>query len=285
MSKSLNPPLAGMLLLILVTVASSFAAALAAGNEAAAVPNPSSLDSQLPADGAYASEVPDRDMVEHKDGTLAADNEAGTIPVAQELDFVRGNSFRKPYDESLKSVVKVEYYGTRYVGCEQYSLEIHAARPNQISTLIKTGGSSKFESRRSNKGVKIHGDPQGLGVEEERALLETFDFDTPVIELEKNPHAFKPLGMQKLPGMLTWKLEVARNDGYRQILNVDSHYGDIVKFTILNAQGARVLDVALHDYRAIEGIRVPFAIDYRSPDGTLLASDRLERVEVMRTRS
>jgi len=91
--------------------------------------------------------------------------------------------------------------------------------------------------------------------------------------------------MQKLPGMLTWKLEVDRNDGYRQILNVDSHYGDIVKFTILNAQGARILDVALHDYRAIEGIRVPFAIDYRSPDGTLLASDRLERVEVMRTRS
>jgi hypothetical protein len=285
MSKSSNPLLAGMSLLILVPVASSCAAAPAAGNQAAAAASPGSVDSHPPVDGAYASEVPDRDIVEHKDGTLAADNEAGTIPVAQELDFVRGNSFRKPYDESLKSVVKVEYYGTRYVGCEQYSLEIHAARPNQISTLIKTGGSSKFESRRSNKGVKIHGDPQGLGVEEERALLETFDFDTPVIELEKNPHAFKPLGMQKLPGMLTWKLEVARNDGYRQILNVDSHYGDIVKFTILNAQGARVLDVALHDYRAIEGIRVPFAIDYRSPDGTLLASDRLERVEVMRTRS
>jgi hypothetical protein len=285
MSKSSNPLLAGMLLLILVPVASSCAAAPAAGNQAAAAASPGSVDSHPPVDGAYASEVPDRDIVEHKDGTLAADNEAGTIPVAQELDFVRDNSFRKPYDESLKSVAKLEYYGTRYVGCEQYSLEIHAARPNQISTLIKTGSSSKFESRKSNEGVKIHGDPQGLGVEEERALLETFDFDTPVIELEKNPHAFKPLGMQKLPGMLTWKLEVARNDGYRQILNVDSHYGDIVKFTILNAQGARVLDVALHDYRAIEGIRVPFAIDYRSPDGALLASDRLERVEVMRTRS
>ena len=285
MSKSSNPLLAGMSLLILVPVASSFAAAPAAGNEAAAVATPGSLDSHPAADGAYASEVPDRDIVEHKDGTLAADNEAGTIPVAQELDFVRDNSFRKPYDESLKSVAKVEYYGTRYVGCEQYSLEIHAARPNQISTLIKTGGLSKFESRKSNQGVKIHGDPQGLGVAEERALLETFAFDTPVIELQKNPHAFKPLGMQKLPGMLTWKLEIARNDGYRQILNVDSHYGDIVKFTILNAQGARILDVALHDYRAIEGIRVPFAIDYRSPDGTLLASDRLARVEVMRTRS
>src|ERR1700730_18970062 len=99
MSKSLQPPLAGMLLLILVPVASSFAAAPAAGNEAAAAANPGSVDSHSAADGAYASEVPDRDIVEHKDGTLAADNEAGTIPVAQELDFVRDNSFRTAYDE------------------------------------------------------------------------------------------------------------------------------------------------------------------------------------------
>jgi hypothetical protein len=285
MAKSWNPLLAGMLLLILVSVASSFMAAPTAGSEAAAPEDSSAGTGHPPADGGYASEVPDRDIVEHKDGTLAADNEAGTIPVAQELDFVRDNSFRKPYDESLKSVAKVEYYGTRYVGCEQYSLEIHAARPNQISTLIKSGGSSKFESRKSNKGVKIHGDPQGLGVEEERALLETFDFDTPVVELEKNPHALKPLGMQKLPGMLTWKLEVDRPGGYHRILYVDSHFGDIVKFTIMSANGARVLDVTPHDYRSVEGIRVPFAIDYRSPDGTLLASDRLERVAVTRARS
>src|ERR1700730_8763542 len=235
MSKSWNPLLAGTALLILVSVASSFAAAPTAGNDAAAAANPGSVDSHSAADGAYASEVPDRDIVEHKDGTLAADNEAGTIPVAQEIDFVRDNSFRKPYDESLKNVARVEYYGTRYVDCEQYSLEIHAARPNQISTLIKTGGSSKFESRKSNKGVKIHGDPQGLGVEEERALLETFDFDTPVVELEKNPHALKPLGMQKLPGMLTWKLEVDRPGGYHRILYVDSHFGDIVKLAFLAA--------------------------------------------------
>lgn len=285
MSKSSNPLLAGIVLLILVPVASSFAAARAAGREAAAAATPGSVDSRPPADGAYASEVPDRDIVEYKDGTLTTDNEAGTIPVAQELDFVRDNSFRKPYDESLKSVAKVEYYGTRYVGCEQYSLEIHAARPNQISTLIKSGGSSKFESRKSNDGVKIHGDPLGLGVEEERALLETFDFDAPVVELERNPHALKPLGMQKLPGMLTWKLEVDRPGGYHRILYVDSHFGDVVKFTIMSASGAQVLEVTPHDYRSVDGIRVPFAIDYRSPDGTLLASDRLERVEVIRERS
>src|ERR1700739_3097881 len=284
MAKSANSLLARAVLAILVSVGSSFMAAPAAGSEAAAPAHAGALDSRPPADDAYASEVPDRDIVEYKDGTLAADDEAGTIPVAQELDFVRGNSFHKPYDESLKTVAKVAYYGTRYVGCERHSLEIHTARPNQVSTLIKTGG-SEFQSRKSNKGVDIHGDPQGLGVGEERALLETFDFDTPVVELEKNPHALKPLGMQKLPGMLTWKLQVARPGAYYRILYVDSHSGDVVRFTIMSARGPRVLAVTPHDSRSVDGIRVPFAIDYRDSDGTVLASDRLERVEVVRARS
>src|ERR1700730_2374270 len=200
MSKSWNPLLAGMALLILVPVASSFMAAPAAGSEAAAPEDSRAGTGHPPADGAYASDVPVRDIVEHKDGTLAADNEAGTIPVAQEIDFVRDNSFRKPYDESLKNVARVEYYGTRYVDCEQYSLEIHAARPNQISTLIKTGGSSKIESRKSHNAVKIHGDPLRKTSPYERALVEPHDFGTPVVELEKSPRALKPFGIQKLPG-------------------------------------------------------------------------------------
>ena len=150
---------------------------------------------------------------------------------------------------------------------------------------MKTGDSSRFEASKSNQGIRVRGTPQGLGVAEQRALLATFDFDTPIIELEKNSHAFKPLGMEKLPGMLTWKLESGRSGGYRQMLYVDSHFGDIVKLSIMNAKGAHILEVAPHDYRAVDGIRVPFAIDYRSPDGTVLANDRFERVAVNRPRS
>ncbi len=286
MSKFLGPQLAGVLLLLLLPAASSFADAPAAGNQAAATRNPDTADRHSSPDSAYASEVPKVDMIENKNGTtLATDNEEGTIPVAQELDFVQGNSFRKPYDESLKTVAEVEYYGTRYVDCESYRLEVRTARPDQTRTMIKTENSSKFEISSSSKGVETRGIPQGLAIEQERALVETFNFDTPVNELEKDNQVFKPLGMQKLPGMLTWKLEVDRPGSYHRILYVDSHTGDVVKFTVQNAQGARVLDVVLHDYRSVEGIRVPFAVDYRSSDGTLLANDRFERVEVKRRKS
>jgi hypothetical protein len=236
-------------------------------------------------DDGYASEVPREEIIYRDQSALAADKSEQSIPVADEIAFVTGNSFRKAFEESLKTVAKVDSYGTRYVGCEQYPLEVHAARPSQVSLLMKTGNSSKFEGSKSSRGIKVRGTPQGLKAEQQRALLATFDFDTPIIELEKNSHAYKPLGMEKLPGMLTWKLESHRSSGYRQVLYVDSHYGDVVKLSIIDAQGARILDVVPHDYHTVDGIRVPFAIDYRSPDGTVLANDRFERIEVKRTRS
>ncbi len=283
MPKSVNPLLASMVLLTLVPPGWSSANTPVGGNEVAANGAPDVVGG--PANGPYASEVPREEMGNQDQTTLATDQEQQSIPVADEIEFVKGNSFRKPFEESLKTVAKVDYFGTRYVDCEHYPLEVHNARPDQVRLLMKTGDSSTFEGSKSSQGIKIRGAPQGLGVDEERALLATFDFDTPIIELERNQHALKPLGMQKLPGVLTWKLQVDRPGGYHRILYVDSHYGDIVKFTIMNAQGASVLDVSLHDYRGVAGIRVPFAIDYRRADGTLLASDRYERISVRRARS
>jgi hypothetical protein len=283
MSKSLSSVLAGLMLLLMQVDSSSADTPVADKGPGAGNNDPAA--GRAPVDDGYASEVPHEATDNQDQTTLAADNGEQSSPVAEEIDFVTGNSFRKTFEESLKTVGKVDYYGTRYVDCEQYPLEVHTARPNQVHLLMKTGDSSTFEGRKSNQGIKVRGTPPGLGVEQQRALLATFDFDTPIIELERNPHSYKPLGMEKLPGMLTWKLQVDRPGGLRQIVYVDSHFGDIVKLTIMNAQGAHILDVAPHDYRAVDGIRVPFAIDYRSADGTVLANDRFGRVEVKRTRS
>jgi hypothetical protein len=283
MSKSLHSVLAGGVLLLMQVGSSS--ADTPSTDLGPGARNHDSAAGRAPVGDGYASEVPREDIIDQNQSALAADKGEQSIPVAEEIEFITDNSFRKTFEESLKTVAKVDYYGTRYVDREQYPLEVHTARPNQVSLLMKTGDSSTFEGSKSNQGIKVRGTPQGLRVEQQRALLATFNFDTPIIELQMNPHAFKPLGMEKLPGMLTWKLESDRSSGYRQVVYVDSHSGDIAKLTIMNAQGAHILDVAPHDYRAVEGIRVPFAIDYRSPDGTVLANDRFERVEVKRTRS
>src|SRR6266436_357870 len=283
MSKSLSSVATGLVLLLMQVGSSS--ADTPPTHQGPGAMNHDPAGGRAPVADSYASEVPRDEIRDQNQATLAADKGEQSIPVAEEIDFVTDNSFRKPFEESLKTVAKVDYYGTRYVDCEQYPLEVHTARPNQVRLLMKTGKSFTFEGSKSNQDIEVRGTPQGLAIEQQRALFATFDFDTPILELEKNPHAFEPLGMEKLPGMLTWKLQADSSSGYRQVVYVDSHYGDIVKLSIMNAHGAHVLYLAQHDHRAVDGIRVPFAIDYRSPDGTVLANDRFDRIEVKRTRS
>src|SRR5437667_12751968 len=194
MFTSLSSVLAGLVLLPLMLVGLSSADTPAVDNAAGA----GSYDpagGRAPVDGAYASEVPPEATDSQDQTTLASDKDEQSIPVAEEIDFVRDNSFRKTFEESLKAVTKIDYYGTRYVDCEQYPLDVHTARPNQVSVLIKTGDSSKFEGSKSNQGVKVRGTPQGLGIAEQRALLATFDFVRRTMELNRTPNHFKPLGM------------------------------------------------------------------------------------------
>ena len=272
--------------LMIVTPAVAFSAdARVTETAVALIESPASAGGGASTAAEYASEVPSQDVIDNRDGTaLARDDHADSIPVAQQVDFVVGNSFRTDggYDESLKRIATIDYYGTRYVDCEHYRLEIHTARPDRIVIVVQTGRATRFEGQKSGQDIVMRGRSQGIPNAAERALLETFDFETPVIDLQKKDPALTPIGMQKLPGMLTWKFEGERAGDHYRILYVDSHFGDVVKFTIMKGGGTPVLDVALHDYRVVKGIRVPFAIDYRSPTGTLLASDRLERVEARR---
>ena len=262
----------------------AFAAGTAGGQTlrgagAASVP-PGSAGSQAPVGGSYGSEVPPG---ENSMGTDVVGNAShGSIPVAAETAFVLRNKFRKAggYDESLRAVTSIVYSGTRYVDGERYPVEIRLNRPDDVGVLVKAGASSDFEARKSGKEVIIRGMPQGVPGDDERALLETFDFDTPIIDLQKEHPALKPVGMQKIPHILAWKFEGDHVGKYYRVLYVDAHWGDVVRYTVMKSGGVPILDVTLQDYRVIKGIRVPFAIDYRKPNGTLLASDRFARVEV-----
>ena len=229
----------------------------------------------------YASEVPAADLLDTKDATALAGQVS--LPIAQSVDeIVNQYLSARGGHAGWNSIVKVDYYGTRYVDCQHYPMEMHTGRPNENRTLVKTGDSSKFEGVRSGAAISVRGDPQGLGLEHERVLLSTFDFYGVLVDWDKKKYMVKRLGMEKLPGVLTWKLEVDRPDGYRQVLYLDSHYGDIVMETIMDTHGIPILEIARHDFRSVDGARFPFAVDYRSPAGDLLASDRIERIDVKR---
>jgi hypothetical protein len=230
--------------------------------------------------GQYASEVP-RDALLENPGKLFGDQQS--LPIAQDVEEIVNQHVegRGGYD-ILRRIASVDYYGTRFVHCEHYPLERHTARPSKSSTKVKIGDAAEFQSMRSSGGIAVQGVPRGLRIEQERALLQIFDFDGSLINWTSKNYDVRDLGMEKLPGILAWKLEVRHPDGYREVLYLNSHHGDIVKEILVDPSGAEMLQVSRHDFRSVDGSRFPFAIDYKEADGTLLASDRLQRVEVKR---
>lgn len=245
--------------------------------------------SQQASHSGYASEVPADDAIQDKSASaVTSDGNQTTIPVAEEVDFVLQSGFRahENFDNNLKKVARLDYFGARYVGCQQYSAEVHTARPNSVRTVIAASGEpARLELSRAGDKTSASGPKRGLSLDMERVLLEAFDFDTPIVDLERDKHSYTPIGMEKLPGILAWKLRADLPQGNRRIVYVDSHTGDVVKFTIVDAKGAKILDVVQHDFRVIEGLRLPFAVDYRSPSGKDLANDRFQRVVVGWSRS
>jgi hypothetical protein len=265
MSKTVDRALAGIALLVLPAAVS-----------------PASGGDPDPAVAPYASEVPSYAVRDDKAGTFL-DEAGATLPIAQSVDYIVSQYLqpRGGYDD-VKRIVALNYSGTRHVGRDHYPLHVHAARPNTSDTLVTTSQSSTFESSRSGENIQIRGRPVGLGVEDERVLLKTFDFDGAVVDWKDKHYTIRRLGMEKLPGVLTWKLEVDRPDGYRQILYLDSRYRDVVKELVMNTKSVPIVEIVRHDFRTVEGSRYPFAVDYKNPNGEVLASDRIERIEVKR---
>src|SRR5258708_34779968 len=129
MSKTLNRTLTGIALLALP-------AALSPASGAEPGPTP------------YASEVPSNVVRGDQSGTFLDEDEA-SMPIAQTTDFIVDQHLQQRGGyASLKSIVSVDYYGTRHVGPERYPLQGHEAPPNRSRMLIKIIESSSFETIR-----------------------------------------------------------------------------------------------------------------------------------------
>ena len=189
-------------------------------------------------------------------------SDQATLPIAQPVDEIVDQHLtgRGGYVK-VKSIQAIDYAGTRYVGCEQSKLSARLSREASAS------------------------EAEGLDPDQARAFRATFDFDGPLIDWKKKNYTIERRGMEKLPGILAWKLEVDRPNGYREILYLNSHKGDLVRESIEDSRGQVILDIWRHDFRDVDGTRFPFAVDYKNAKGDVLVGDRLTHVEVKQSGS
>jgi len=183
--------------------------------------------------------------------------------------------------ENLKSIEAVTKTGTLEIGDEQYPLKIEMTRPDVLRRSVETpAGLSTLTFDGSS--VLTTGPFVGLGMDEanQNQLFESFEFDGPIVEWKDKGHSASMIGMEKVDRSLAFKINLTQESGPDWNLYVASRGGGIVRAELLDDEKEPVLLITQADFAQTDGFRFAHHIEYRKPDGTLLAAEHFDAIEV-----
>jgi len=124
-------------------------------------------------------------------------------------------------------------------------------------------------------------DPESLGEEEMKSILEDADFDGPLINYKQKGYQLEYLGMDTFEGTDTFKLKVTKPNGDVYIYYLDTDFYVPIKIdTKRIVRGAeREYETALADYKEVAGWFLPHSIETNvkgSPDKSKVVYEKIE---------
>src|SRR5713101_8025168 len=104
-------------------------------------------------------------------------------------------------------------------------------------------------------------DPEALGEEETKSIVEDADFDGPLVNYQQKGYKVEFAGMDKFEGTDTFKLKVTKPNGDVYIYYLDTDYYVPIKIdTKRLVRGAeREFETALGDYKEVAGWYLPYS--------------------------
>jgi hypothetical protein len=106
-------------------------------------------------------------------------------------------------------------------------------------------------------------DPESLGEEEMKSILEDADFDGPLVDYQKKGYKIEFAGKDKFEGTETVKLKITNPNGDIYIWHMDTDYYVPIKVDVKRfVRGAeREYETVLGDYKEVAGWFMPFSIE------------------------
>ena len=207
------------------------------------------------------------------------------IPViAQPKGFAIGTHIRgRGGYRNLKSIQSIQQRGKITAAGEDLELNIISQREEGITRLVGSDGQMSKAGFDGNTVSLPEGDNRGLPAALERILLESFEFDDPIVDWKDKGHETRKMGMAKQGEVLAWGLELVQASGTHWNLLVDSHIGDIVKATILDEAGSPAYVMVMDDFYDEGDFRFPHTIEYYDGNDNLLAVEKIDEIVISRT--
>jgi hypothetical protein len=124
-------------------------------------------------------------------------------------------------------------------------------------------------------------DPEALGEEEMKALVDEADFDGPLVNYKQKGYQVEFAGIDKFEGTDTYKLKVSKPNGDVYIYYLDTDYYMPIKIdTRRMVRGAeREYETALGDYKQVNGWYLPYSFETNtkgSQDKSKIVFDKIE---------
>ena len=106
-------------------------------------------------------------------------------------------------------------------------------------------------------------DPEALGEEEMKSIVEDADFDGPLVDYKRKGNKVEFAGMDKFEGTDTYKLKVTKPNGDIYVYYLDTDYYMPIKIDTkrLVRGEEREYETALGDYKLVNGWYLPFALE------------------------
>jgi hypothetical protein len=106
-------------------------------------------------------------------------------------------------------------------------------------------------------------DPEALGEEEMKGIVEDADFDGPLVDYKRKGNKVEFLGMDKFEGTDTYKLKITKSNGDVFTYYLDTDYYMPIKIDLKRTVRGeeREYETALGDYKLVNGWYLPFSIE------------------------
>jgi len=178
--------------------------------------------------------------------------------------------------KNLKRIQSIEARGHIEAGGTSQPLTIQSERPDMVRRLVGSGDERTVGELNADGVVTIDsGANRGLPADVERRLLESFEFDGLFVEWPRKGHKVSMDGMRKFGNVLAWQLDLLEADGTHWKLYLDSHSGNMVRATLLDASDQPMLLISQSEFRETAGFTFPHRIEYKDGSGRTMAIETI----------
>jgi hypothetical protein len=141
-------------------------------------------------------------------------------------------------------------------------------RPNMVRQEFSLQGMTGVTAYDGKTGWKIEPwqgkkDPEPLGEEEMKTILEDSDLDGPLVNYQQKGNRVEYVGMDEVEGTSVFKLKVTLKSGDVRYYYMDTDYCVPIKIEIKRmVRGAeREYETVLGDYKEVDGWYLPYSVE------------------------